>query len=450
MGTFVNIESDKALEDSIIGSIISFYPNAYQETKEFLMPECFSDGINRKLYGMVVELAEAGNEVDMMGLYQLSMEKGYKDITAYVIAMKCESAGISYYNSARILYELYVRSKLFAAATELAKQSRDRTCDIANVIESCKASLDDMFNLPSQGIKDMGDAGEELYLNYIKRNRENGKSLSGAPTGFTGFDVKSGGMQAGWLVIVAGETSMGKSSFSMNVAVNAAKHGYPVAYYSLEMTNAELYSRILSSESGIASSTLLYSRLNEAQYNDYSKANGIVEGLPIYFDDSSTSNIDVIINSIRSMVTKKGVRGVVLDYLQILSVNNRNASAEELMASAARRLKNLAKELGIWIIAVSQLRRDNMNPVPTMNRLRSSGQIEEAADVVILIYRPEYYKKTYPSPFNKASTIGTAMIDVAKGRSIGTFKFIVGFDKNRTCFYNLGSVPENTSNDNPF
>lgn len=450
MSTFVNIESDKALEDSVLGSMMRFYPNAYQDAKELLVPQCFSDEQNRKVFKLIVDIAESGENVDIMSVFQASVKKGYKDITAYALSRKCDMAGISYYDGVKILYELYVRSKVYMLCSNLANAARDRTTDIADTIAKCSENLDNIFSLPSSGIVSMQDAGKDLYENHIKRNLESEKNLSGSPTGFTEFDRKSGGMQDGWLMIVAGETSMGKSSLSMNIVVNAARNGSPVAYYSLEMTNAELFSRILASESHLTASTLLYSRLSEAQMNEYSQVNKVVENLPIYFDDSSSSNIDVIINSIRSMVAKRGVKGVVIDYLQILSVNSKNTNAEELMATAARRLKNLAKELGIWIIGVSQLRRDNLNPVPTMNRLRSSGQIEEAADVVVLIYRPEYYKKTYPSPFSKASTIGTAMIDVAKGRSIGTFKFIVGFDKDRTCFYNMNSVPQNTDNDNPF
>lgn len=116
----------------------------------------------------------------------------------------------------------------------------------------------------------------------------------------------------------------------------------------------------------------------------------------------------------------------------------------------ARRLKNLAKELDIWVVALSQLNRDNLSPVPTLARLRDSGQIAEAADVVMLIYRPEYYGKDYPEPFRHASTQGTAMIDVAKGRNVGTFKFLVGFDKPTTHFYNLSDIPPAPVEEEPF
>src|SRR5690606_7369355 len=128
-----------------------------------------------------------------------------------------------------------------------------------------------------------------------------------------------------------------------------------------------------------------------------------------YFDENSTSNIDKIIASIRSMKNKHNITGAVIDYLQILTVNQKSANKEQAMGEAARRLKNLAKDLDIWIIALSQLNRDNFNPVPSLNRLRDSGQIGEAADVVMFIYRPEIYNKAYPQPFSNYATNGTAM-----------------------------------------
>ena len=149
------------------------------------------------------------------------------------------------------------------------------------------------------------------------------------------------------------------------------------------------------------------------------------------------------------MVIKYGIKGVIVDYLQILNVNMKGANKEQQMGDVARRLKNIAKELDIWVIALSQLSRDNQNPIPSLTRLRDSGQIAEAADMVILIYRPEIYGKKYPVEFSEMSTEGTAMIDVAKGRNIGLMKFIVGFDARTTNFYELGEVKEVTVNDNP-
>ena len=154
------------------------------------------------------------------------------------------------------------------------------------------------------------------------------------------------------------------------------------------------------------------------------------------------------------MVIKYHIEGVVIDYLQILTINKKSSNVEEAIAEAARRLKNIAKELNIWILALSQLSRDNSNPIPSVNRLRGSGQINEAADITILLYRPEVYNKRYPEPFQSTNPNGTALIDIAKGRNIGVFKFIAGFNAATTHFYELNERPilplTESKDDNPF
>ena len=226
--------------------------------------------------------------------------------------------------------------------------------------------------------------------------------------------------------------------------------GCPVAFYSMEMTKHQIAARMLSAESGIPSKDIQMSRLSEPMLEQIDKGVARVLRNDVYFDDRSTSNIDTILSSIRSLKIKYGIKGAIVDYLQILNVNMKGTNKEQQMGDVARRLKNIAKELGIWIVALSQLNRDNLNPVPTLARLRDSGQIAEAADVVMLIYRPECYSKDYPEPFKSANTQGTAMIDVAKGRNVGTFKFLVGFDKPTTSFYNLSDIPPAPVEEEPF
>lgn len=246
------------------------------------------------------------------------------------------------------------------------------------------------------------------------------------------------------------------TSFAVSIMRNAAYYGAKIAMYSMEMKKEQITARILSMESGVPANQIMYSRLTDSQIQAIDVGVGKMSGKGIYFDDRSTSNIDTIISSIRYMKLKFGIDGAIIDYLQILNVNMKGANKEQQMGDVARRLKNLAKELDIWIIALSQLNRDTMNPVPTLGRLRDSGQIAEAADVVILIYRPEVNNKSYPNDFSNVDTKGTAMIDIAKGRNIGLLRFICGFNAATTCFYNLDYVPllggkqSGVEDDNPF
>lgn len=229
------------------------------------------------------------------------------------------------------------------------------------------------------------------------------------------------------------------TSLAIKMAMNA---GCPVAFYSMEMKKEQIAARMISIETGVAANEILYSRLGASQITAIDKGVSQICEKPVFFDDRSTSSIETILASIRMMKIKYGIKGAVVDYLQILNVNMKGANKEQQMGDVARRLKNIAKDLDIWVIALSQINRDRDNPAPSLSRLRDSGQIAEAADTVILIYRPEVYGRSYPDPFTNASTKDTAMIEVAKGRNIGLLKFIVGFNKPTTNFYELGTVPQ--------
>ena len=297
-----------------------------------------------------------------------------------------------------------------------------------------------------------GDYMSEVYQRV--NDNLNSISIPGTPTGFHEIDDK-GGFQPTNLIVCAAESSQGKTAFANAIALTAAKSGTKIAFYSMEMSGAQLMTRLAAIESGIPVSTLTNEKLTNEQIRSFDRSVASLSKLGIYFDDRSTSNIETILASIRSIVIKYHVQGVVIDYLQILTINKKGSNVEEAIAEAARRLKNIAKELNIWVLALSQLSRDNQNPLPSVNRLRGSGQINEAADITILLYRPEVYNKRYPEPFQSTNPNGTAMIDIAKGRNVGVFKFIVGFNAATTHFYELNERPilpftENKSDDNPF
>lgn len=311
-----------------------------------------------------------------------------------------------------------------------------------DVLAKVEEELKSIFCDTSVSVTTLYDSIKGLY-DIVNRNLQADKPTTGTPTGFPKIDNK-GGLQPSDLVIVAGSTSQGKTSFATSVILTAIKAGSKVAFYSMEMTRQQLTARLASVESGIPANELLYSRLDNEKISMLDKGIGKLYddcGKGLFFDDRSTSNIDMIIASIRSMKIKYEINGAVIDYLQILNVNMKGTNKEQQMGEVARRLKNLAKELNIWIIALSQLNRDSQNPEPSTDRLRDSGQIAEAADTVILIYRPEVYGKPYPKPFHECSTKGTAMINISKGRNIGIGRFICGFDSNTAHFYNLENVP---------
>ena len=425
---------DLDVERNLIGSIIT-YAKVLDDVRDLVCEDCFSAALHRNIYAAALSLNSKGEPVDLLTVTDELRRMGLADdMTPYHVATLSGCVLGDYYYSAQVLAELLSRRRAWEAGQKLIGKALDLTLDLSDTLEEVNTLLSEIFATPAGNISTIREAVAELYENHISRNLAGGTVLTGAPTGFKDFDAQSGGLHAGNLVVVAAETSQGKTSFAMSIALSAARHNQPVAIYSLEMGKAELVARMAACESGIPVNKLLYSKLNNVELKHVDGSMHRLLPLPVYFDDKSTSNIDIIISSIRTMVAKHRIQGVVLDYLQILNVNMKGSNKEQQMAEVARRLKNLAKDLGIWIIALSQLNRDGSNHVPSLNRLRDSGQIAEAADIVILLYRPEVYNASYPHPFKDASTKGTAMVNIAKGRNIGLTSFLLFFNTSCTRF----------------
>lgn len=450
----INVQlRDEDSEKIVLGTIIT-ERNALEEVRELLSKDSFYNPFHLQIYEAILQVASSGSRPDVVAVKNKLIANGVKfDLMEYMrIASNCT---FDLYQYAARLHDLAIRRKFWDIGQYLVSNSYSEAEDILDVSNSVSNELASLFKSSSTTISTINDGLESVY-GMINDNLLGNRQLTGIPTGFEKIDSKSGGLQKSDLIIIAGETSQGKTSFAVSIMRNAASLGAKIAMYSMEMKKEQITARILSMESGVPANQIMYSRLTDSQIQAIDVGVGKMSGKGIYFDDRSTSNIDTIISSIRYMKLKFGIDGAIIDYLQILNVNMKGANKEQQMEDVARRLKNLAKELDIWIIALSQLNRDTMNPVPTLGRLRDSGQIAEAADVVILIYRPEVNNKSYPNDFSNVDTKGTAMIDIAKGRNIGLLRFICGFNAATTCFYNLDYVPllggkqSGVEDDNPF
>jgi replicative DNA helicase len=435
-----SIESEKL----VLGTIMTDR-DAYSEVSELLNPECFYEPLHQDIYKSIQKISSEGDRPDIVTVYNY-----LKDVDIIKLTDITQYHTFDIYQHACIIYDKSIRRKFFEIGNKLIDNSYSEETDIADVIKNTEDELINLFQIPENNIKKIDSIIKDVF-DQINKNYQGKGKLTGTPTGFEKFDDKSGGLQKSDLIIIAGETSQGKTSFALSAILNAAIYGAKVAYYSLEMKNIQLAARLMSMQSGIPSNEILYTKLRDESFNNLDNSISKLTSSDIYFDDASTSNIDTIISSIRTMKIKYGIEGAVVDYLQILNVNMKGFNKEQQMADVARRLKNLAKELNIWIIALSQLNRDSINPRPTLNRLRDSGQIAEAADVVMFVYRPEVYSKQYPEPYQDKSTYGTAMIDVAKGRNIGLLKFLCKFDAPTTHFYDevINNYINPTSPTNP-
>lgn len=437
--------NDPKAEQYVIGSLL-VDPTAYTLVSQYLDEDCFYDPMCMDIWKAVDNMGKQGMPIDVISVSsELSKQKS--NVTALdlmnISAQIASSAHVEYH--AIRLQDLGRRRKLWVVGQQLSKVGLSEEILTADAHQEAIESIGGVFE-KADGVFTLDDAMNSLNEIMVK-NATVGGVTTGTKTGMERFDEK-GGLQKSDLIIVAGETSQGKTSLALCMTRHAIENGAKVAFYSMEMTKEQLTARLLSAKTNIPANNILYSgSLAPSEMRMIDDARGKLPGENLFFDDKSTSNIDSILLSIRMLKMQKDIDGAVVDYLQILNVNSRSTSfsREQAMGDAARRFKNLAKELNIWIIALSQLSRDSNCPEPNLNRLRDSGQIGEAADVVILVYRAEYYNRAYPAPFDNKDdypTDGTAMIDVAKGRNIGTFKFFMGFNKNTTNFFKTNLINE--------
>lgn len=437
--------NDPKAEQYVIGSLL-VDPTAYTLVSQYLDEDCFYDPMCRDIWKAVDNMGKQGMPIDIISV-SAELSKQKSNVTALdlmnISAQIASSTHVEYH--AIRLQDLGRRRKLWVVGQQLSKVGLSEEILTADAHQEAIESIGGVFE-KADGVFTLDDAMNSLNEIMVK-NATVGGVTTGTKTGMERFDEK-GGLQKSDLIIVAGETSQGKTSLALCMTRHAIENGAKVAFYSMEMTKEQLTARLLSAKTNIPANNILYSgSLAPSEIRMIDDARGKLPGENLFFDDKSTSNIDSILLSIRMLKMQKDIDGAVVDYLQILNVNSRSTSfsREQAMGDAARRFKNLAKELNIWIIALSQLSRDSNCPEPNLNRLRDSGQIGEAADVVILVYRAEYYNRAYPAPFDNKDdypTDGTAMIDVAKGRNIGTFKFFMGFNKNTTNFFKTNLINE--------
>jgi len=425
-------------EIAVLGAIL-INQNAMIEVANILSPEMFYKEAHCNIFKSMVELSKKNEPINLLTVSQhLRKSKllefvGGPSYLARLTDKVVSSANIEYH--ARILVEKSMRRNLINLTFELQKEAYDDDGDVLELISKAERNISNLFNLDTNRVLEIRNGLERMLINVA--NNQTQRAVRDMPTGFNFYDKRSGGMNTTDFVVIAGETSQGKTSLAMSIVKNIAEHGAKLAFFSLEMNTIQLCSRITSIQTGVPVIDILFNKVDTNTFNVINDGIAKLEKLPIYIDDSGTTKFDSIISSIRFMVAKYGIKLAIIDYLQLCSTNEKGKTKEEVLGDMSRRLKNIAKELNICVIALSQLSRDRANPYPTLARLRGSGQIEEAADVVIFTYRPDVYDKRFPEPFLHLETRGYALIDVAKGRNIGTFKFICKFNAETTHFQDI-------------
>ena len=421
-----NVEAEREL---LAGCL--FLDNIWQSVAPMLKEDMFTDYESRKAYGIMKQMEKEGLQMDIT-----VFASRFASVNGQV-ALFISNAPASFElckQRADYLKELTVRRKLYILCTKGMNIATDPMSDLEG-FNKLMSDLNETTAVEATA-QSFGDTLKQLRQDIIERSA--GTSEQGMMTGLHIFDSRFG-LHAGDLVIFAGRTSQGKSTLATTIARNMAIMGTPSAYYSLEMGAKQLTARIMARDTMLSSSRMLYDKMNDGEIGRFDMQAERLQNLPIYYDDKSKTSFSRLTTSIRAMVRKHNIRIAFIDYLQILA-NGSGDNREQLIGDMARDLKRLAVELDICIVAISQLSRAKDKPEPTLSEMRGSGQIEEACDTAVLVYRPYVYGiQRYK---DGTVTYGTAQLTIAKGRNIGLAQEIVKFNGDLTFFHDADDAAD--------
>lgn len=410
-------------EESVLGALM-IEKDAYLSISEILRPEHFYKEEHSKIFEAIIQLSKDHKPIDINTVaYQLKINKELDNVggTAYLINLTnriASTAHIEYH--ARIIAQKYTQRELIRIGAEIQKKGFEDTDDVANMIDSAEQEI---FELSTGNVKKEVAPMRVVLAQAYEQLQEASKrddGLSGVPSGFNALDKLTLGWQPSDLIIIAARPAMGKTAFVLSMARNmAVEKNQGVAVFSLEMASVQLVNRIISSEAEIESPVLKTGKLSKEQWKHLEGKMKVLENAPLFIDDTPSLSITEFRSKIRRLVQTQNVKIAIIDYLQLMSAGDKMQSREQEISTISRSLKAIAKEVNIPIIALSQLNRQvetrTGNKRPQLSDLRESGAIEQDADMVIFIHRPEYYGLLTDE--NGNSTVGKAEIIVAKHRN---------------------------------
>lgn len=404
-----NIEAEQAL----IGALLA-NNKAYEKISDILKPAYFADATHQKIYDVMSKLMTKGHVADVITLKNYFEQEGSLNEVggvSYLVKLADSASpltNVEYY--AQFIYDKYLRRELINTGYEIVNSAMEETVDVSandQIIQAEKA----LYSLAESGDTQRGfvDFAFALSssLSNIEKAYQKGGKISGVPTGLNRLDYKIGGLNDSDLIILAGRPAMGKTALATNIAYNVAEffsrdketpaENRGVAFFSLEMSADELAARILSTVTQTSSHKMRTGDLQESEFVRIAAAVRELENIPLYIDDTPGLSINAIRTRSRRLKRSKGLGLIVIDYIQLIggtgdkkSEGNRVQEVSEI----SRGLKILAKELKLPVIALSQLNRSvesREDKQPQMSDLRESGSIEQDADIVMFVFRENYY-----------------------------------------------------------
>ena len=398
----------KELEEAVLGAIM-LEKGAFDNVSEILRPECFYLDANQRIFRAMQALTARSAPIDLLTVVEELKSREELELVggAYYVT-RLTNTVVSTANieaHARIVLQKFLQRELIRMSGEVISEAYEESADVFDLLDHAETKL---FEITNNYLRKNFDEFNSVLIKTIERIedlRTKTEDVTGVPSGFQSLDKITYGWQQTDLIILAARPSVGKTAFALNLARNAAMHPTkptPVAFFSLEMSAAQLAQRILAAESEIMLEKISRGKLEDHELQQlYRKGIDRLTKAPLFIDDSAALNIFELRAKARRLVNKHNVGMIIIDYLQLMSgsADNRNSNREQEISTISRNLKGLAKELGIPIIALSQLSREvekrkEGNKIPQLSDLRESGAIEQDADMVMFIYRPEYYDIT--------------------------------------------------------
>ncbi len=394
---------DTELEQAVIGALM-LEKDAYTTVCDILKPDSFYDPAHQKIYEAVQGLGASQKAIDMLTVMeQLRLngtlaEVGGAAYLAELTSKVTSAANIEYH--ARIVAQKFMARELISFASDIEGKAFDESNDVDDLMQEAEGRL---FEISQRNVKKdvmqidpvIGDAIKQMQA---AQNRTSG--LSGLETGYTDLDRMTSGWQNSDLIIIAARPAMGKTAFVLSMAKNmAVNYNTPLAIFSLEMSNLQLVNRLISNVAEISGSKIKSGSLSDIEWQQLFSRIKYLKTAPLYVDDTPSLSIFELRTKARRLVREHGIKIIIIDYLQLMNASGmRFGSREQEVSMISRSLKQLAKELNIPIIALSQLNRSVESRTdgkrPQLSDLRESGAIEQDADMVCFIHRPEYYLKS--------------------------------------------------------
>ena len=426
-------------EQSTLGGML-LSQEAVAEVFEMVSGSDFYAPKHELIYNAILNLFGKGEPTDVIAVSDELNKQGnlvkaggadyLHSLTSYVPT----AANASYY--AQIVAEKAILRRLIEAGTRIAQSGYESQGEVTDLVNQAQAEV---YKVVSQTSKEdyvgLSDS-IEAAIHEIETAQKRGGELTGIPTGFTDLDALTHGLHPGQLVIVAARPAVGKSTFALDIARAAAiRNNKATIFFSLEMGRAEIAMRMLAAESSIYLQSMRKGNLSEADWTRLAAIRGKINDAPLYIDDSPNMSLVEIRAKCRRLAQQVDLKMVVIDYIQLMSSGKKVESRQQEVSEFSRALKLLAKELGIPVVALSQLNRQteqSKDKRPELSHLRESGSLEQDADVVVLLHREGIYEKDHPRA-------GEADLILAKQRNGPTGTVVVAFHGQYSRFVNMPS-----------